>query len=202
MLLGENPLRIDISKDVSTLKVDTRGGGRSYTLRFDPRTLQNWYPYNNAYTFTLDADGEIQLTSETGIRTLVNELPGTHYLNTYLWYNKVVREDNKRIADFAETMGVHTPFLPYSNTDVNRGFAIVGDAIDKMSKQHALQYADDSGRSYTQNMESQSLRALSEQDNKLYARVGEVYAMLNTMRKVATVHGFGRPIEPTIWGSN
>lgn len=202
MLLGENQLRIDISKDVSTLKVDTRGGGRSYTLRFDPRTLQNWYPYNNAYTFTLDADGEIQLTSETGIRTLVNELPGTHYLNTYLWYNKVVREDNKRISDFAETMGVHTPFLPYSNTDVNRGFAIVGDAIDKMSKQHALQYADDSGRSYTQNMESQSLRALSEQDNKLYARVGEVYAMLNTMRKVATVHGFGRPIEPTIWGSN
>lgn len=202
MLLGEKQLRIDISKDVSTLKVDTRGGGRSYTLRFDPRTIQNWYPYNNAYTFTLDADGEIQLTSETGIRTLVNELPGTHYLNTYLWYNKVVREDNKRIADFAETMGVHTPFLPYSNADVNRGFAIVGDAIDKMSKQHALQYAEESGRSYTQNMESQSLRALSEQDNKLYARVGEVYAMLNTMRKVATVHGFGRPIEPTIWGSN
>jgi len=195
-------LRIDIDAADSLVRISKRNGGSVIGLKFDHRTLQNWYPYNNAYTYMLNSDGEIQLFKEASMKYTPNELGGTHYLNTFMWYNKCIREDNKRIAEFGHKMGVCSPFLPYGVADVNRGLAIVGATIDRMSKKYTLEYVEQTGKKYNQNADSEALKNLPDQAAMLYARVGEVYSMLNTMRKVATIHGFGRPVEPPVWDTN
>lgn len=195
-------MRIDVSADFATLKVGKRSGGSRIELRFDPATIQNWYPYNNGYTYRINPDGEIQLFKETGVHAVPHEITGLHYLNTNLWFNKHIWEDNKRVADFAGAMGVHSPFTTYTNLDVSRGMTIVGKTIDSMAKKYTLDYAKTSGHRFNQGLESLALRELPEQDQKLFARVGEVYTMLNTMRKVVTVNGFGRPAEPPVWGAD
>jgi len=194
-------VRVDVGVGRGTLKVLNRNGDHSLSLQFNPQTIQNWYPYNTAYKYQLNPEGEIILTEETGIRVYPSKIEGEHYLNSNLWYNKVVRDDNCRISQFAQKMGVCSPFTPYSVADVNRGLNIVGTTIDNMSKHYTLKYVAEQQKNYTQNSDSEALRALPDEIKHLYTCVGEVYTMLNTMRKVVNTNGFGRPVEPPVWGT-
>lgn len=194
-------MRIDIKPSGGILTVTSRYGREPIQLAFDPDTLQNWYPFNAGYTYKTNNAGEIQLAREVGAR-FMPKIEGVHTLNAYVWYNKSVRDDNLRVAKFASAMGIASPFEQYRNYDVTEGMQIVGNTIDALTVHYTQEYLATASKQYSSNQEGEALRNVSDEGKYLYAKVGEVYTMLNMMRKVTTHNGFGRPVKPPVWGTN
>lgn len=194
-------MHINITSQGGQVTVTQRNGQKPIDLKFDVDGIQNWYPFNHGYTYCINPNKEIEL-----VRLAVHNVPDipgavshTRFLNTFLWYNKFVYEDNERVADFAGAMGIASPFTKYTTADVSEGFQVLGDTIDQMTVKATGQYLEEQGKRFSQHLEGEALHHLSPDQERMYAHFGEVYTMLNMMRKVTTTNGIGRPARPDSW---
>lgn len=128
------------------------------------------------------------------------------------WYNEEVEKENKKLFEFAESYDIVTPNKKdYSLEDINSSIKHVNDILDALYKTQEKNVRDNLIRKATElkdidpdskeyieafkeineylqlDNESQSAYVLSnlpQHIEELYAKFGEVYTMLNLMKKV------------------
>ena len=184
-------MKINISPLGSMLGLSYRHSSMIDALyKFPTSSLCYWYPWNTAYESVLYND-EIILTNTYKAKT--EKIKGSHYLNTYVWYNSSVEQDNQRIVDFAKAIGIKSPFEVYTSKDVSEGFELLGKQIDQFCAQQTISLIESDQPYYSSSvgsLEKYALKDLTPPDVHLFAKLGEVYNMLSTMRKVVTINGF------------
>lgn len=179
-------MRLHLGINYGILDVDTKTdrNNTKVSYRFEPESIKDWYPFNNAYGYYYNAKlDEIFLSSNsTQTRNNFNPIKPT-YLNILVWYNDGVRNDNMRVAGVANHYGIKSIFDNYTMDDVKEGFAKISNVLDSFTKSMILKH-DTRNITGDMNRDTKCLVKCSPEENKTYAEIGDVYSMLGVMRKV------------------
>lgn len=165
---------------------------------FPSKNLHYWYPFNINFTYKYtEAKGFLYLVKEKSYE-------GKNYYNVDILkrtkalpkrdgvpFNEEVYKRNMHIIEKAKKIGLPTIIDDFTEDDVKEGFKLLSDAIEVVRNRIENRYI----RKYEEPMYTQSIFS-EEWDESIYAQMtdeeqealvefGEMYCMLNIMRKLA-----------------
>lgn len=197
-------MRLDvISEDKATLVCRSSGHEPSY-FQVKTEGIEKWYPFNPNYEYRYSAIHDrlyINIIDEDAERLAygVTRKKGRAHSNEVTMdmnkkhYVPEVYEDNRRVIEYAKSLGIATLNTSYTMEDVKQGYMVVGDKITETKQlllNRMLDHFDITEAEFLKVSWEEQSRALYEhaKDEELaeLAKLGEVLTMLGVMRKIAT----------------
>lgn len=192
---------------------NNRGENQSFTFELDklfnwyPCCTRYTYRYSDSrkkfYLVLQEKIRELPIRYNVDYRTYKVDYT-TATMDKKSWYNKEVSKENKELFEFAKNYDIITPDQDFSYEDIQESLEKVQDIFDmlftlskeKVEKDYVKRFKENQitpkeekeynkfVRMDNENAATFVLRRIPQNTKEMYARFGEVYVMLELMRKM------------------
>lgn len=199
-------MKVDVSKQlgkgVIILPKSRQSNAQQVEWEFDIDTLADWYPLNLNYEYrysTRKEDMYLVSTDSKGVnnsyqikeKKTKSEANNREAITCINWNNDLVKERNREVMAFAKGLGITTFQDEWNNRDIADSFVIVSDCLDNLKRTIGARFKEFHKKDEVQGYVNGGLEEkeiimfnyINEDEQEIYFKLGEIYTMLNLMKK-------------------